>query len=161
MNKSLKQTQREINDLENGFGGVYSQIKGILSELEKGSTPAKSITKEFRSQERIVRKLKDDQQGINKLSLKELKTLQSKQKSSSAEITINAKRIVASQNLGNLTGAALDSKLKQLQVDEKLTEEGAAMVRGYKEGFSVLQETDDLNRKTNKRIAKENVLKLL
>ena len=152
MNKSLKQTQREINDLENGFGGVYSQIKGILSELEKGSTPAKSITKEFRSQEKIVRKLKDDQQGINKLSLKELKTLQSKQKSSSAEITINAKRIVASQNLGNLTGAALDSKLKQLQVDEKLTEEGAAMVRGYKEGFSVLQETDDL---IAKRIKKE------
>lgn len=155
MNKSLKQTQREIADLENGFGGVYDQIKGILAELDKGATPTKSITKEFRSQERIVRKLKDDQLGINKLSLKELKTLQSKQKSSSEEITTNAKRIIASQNLGNLNGTALDLKLKQLQADEKITEEGAAMVRGYKEGFSVLKETDAL---IEARIKKEEVL---
>ena len=155
MNKSLKQTQREIADLENGFGGVYDQIKGILAELDKGATPTKSITKEFRSQERIVRKLKDDQLGINKLSLKELKTLQSKQKSSSEEITTNAKRIIASQNLGNLNGTALDLKLKQLEADGKITEEGAAMVRGYKEGFSVLKETDAL---IEARIKKEEVL---
>ena len=155
MNKSLKQTRREIDDLENGFGGVYDQIKGILAELDKGATPTKSITKEFRSQERIVRKLKDDQLGINKLSLKELKTLQSKQKSSSEEITTNAKRIIASQNLGNLNGTALDLKLKQLEADGKITEEGAAMVRGYKEGFSVLKETDAL---IEARIKKEEVL---
>ncbi len=155
MNKSLKQTRKEIDDLENGFGGVYDQIKGILGELSKGSTPTKSITKEFRSQERIVRKLKDDQAGINKLSLSELKTLQSKQRSSAEEINISAKQIIASQNLENLSGKALDLKIEQLIKDKKLTEEGAAMVRGYKEGFTVLSETDKL---IEKRIAKEEKL---
>ena len=78
MNKSLAESKRRADDLESGFGGIYDRLKGITEELTKSQSPQKIITKEFNSQTRIVRKLKDDQQGINKLSMKELQDLKSK-----------------------------------------------------------------------------------
>ena len=88
MGKSVKQTKKDLNDLERGFGGIYNEVKGILSELTKIGTPTKDITKEFRVQEKLLTKLKSDQQGFHKLSLSELKTLKEKQNISAQNIKV-------------------------------------------------------------------------
>ncbi len=152
MNKSLDESKRRAEDLEKGFGGIYEQLKGITEELSKSQSPQKIITKEFNSQTRIVRKLKDDQQGINKLSLKELQTLKSKQASSKDLINTEGKRLVEANRMKTLEGESLEAALKRKLAAGKITEEEAAIIRGYKEGFSVL---DDIEGKLDQRIAKE------
>ena len=152
MNKSLAESKRRADDLEAGFGGIYDQLKGITEELTKSQSPQKIITKEFNSQTRIVRKLKDDQQGINKLSMKELQDLKSKQASSKDLIQTEGKRLVEANRMKTLEGESLDKAIDRKIAAGQITEEEAAIIRGYKEGFSVL---DDIEGKLDQRIAKE------
>ena len=155
MNKSLAESKRRADDLESGFGGIYDRLKGITEELTKSQSPQKLITKEFNSQTRIVRKLKDDQQGINKLSMKELQDLKSKQASSKDLIQTEGQRLVAANRMKTLEGEALEAKIKTKLANNEISEEEAAIIRGYKEGFSVL---DDIEGKLDQRIAKEKNL---
>ena len=152
MGKSVKQTKKDLNDLERGFGGIYNEVKGILSELTKTGTPTKDITKEFRVQEKLLTKLKSEQQGFSKLTLSELKTLKEKQNISAQNIRDRAKDLIISSRMKTLSGEALDAAIKRKLASGKISEEEAAIIRGAKEGFKVLEDT---NKALNKRIAFE------
>ena len=152
MGKSVKQTKKDLNDLERGFGGIYNEVKGILSELTKVGTPTKDITKEFRTQEKLLTKLKNDQQGFGKLSLKELKTLKEKQNISAQNIRDKAKDLILAQGMKEVNGDSLNAVIKHGIENGKISEEQAAIIRGAKEGFTVLKETND---ELDNRITKE------
>ena len=130
MNKSLAQTQREIAELDRGFGGIADEIEGILKELGKSKDPIKIATKELGIQEKIARKLRDDQAGISKLSLSELKSLQSKQKSSQDIIKAKTDELKLDLGLTNSTEEQVKAELKRLQngtAEEKKKAELLAM----------------------------------
>ena len=153
MQKTVQQTKRDIADLEKGFGGVYDQVKGILSELTKAGTPTKDVTKQFRTQEKILQKLKNEQQGFGKLTTKELKTLREKQNISAQNIRDRSKDLIIANRMKTLSGDALDKAIKRKLANKQISEEDAAIIRGAKEGFKVLDDTDKL---IGERLEKEN-----
>ena len=155
MGKSVKQTKKDLNDLERGFGGIYNEVKGILSELTNTGTATKDVTKEFRVQEKLLTKLKSDQQGFHKLSLSELKTLKEKQNISAQNIRDRSKDLIVANRMKTLSGDALDKSIKNKLLKEKITEEDAAIIRGAKSGFKILKDTND---ELNKRITKEKTI---
>jgi hypothetical protein len=160
LNGSLKNAYHEAEKLEKGFGGVYSEIQSILGELNKSENAANKVTKAFKGVERIARDLKDDQQGYNKLSIKELETRQKKLKSAQAETNLQASRLKEEKKSlllgedGNvLRGSDLRQRLQSLQIAGDITEEEQSILNGQEEGFSVLKRT---NKQLQDRIDKEN-----
>lgn len=156
---SIDNAKKEARELERGFGGVYGQIQGILGELNKSETATNKVTKAFKGVERVARDLKDDQQGFNNLSVKELKDRQKKLVSAQAEAKFQADRIKAQQesnlldaNGNKLRGGALSQRLRSLEAQGKISAEEASILRGQEEGFSVIEET---NRLLQERIDKE------
>jgi archaellum component FlaC len=146
LNGSLKNAYHEAEKLEKGFGGVYSEIQSILGELNKSENAANKVTKAFKGVERIARDLKDDQQGYNKLSIKELETRQKKLKSAQAETNLQASRLKEEKKSlllgedGNvLRGSDLRQRLQSLQIAGDITEEEQSILNGQEEGFSVLR----------------------
>jgi len=114
MNKSLAQTRREIEELDRGFGGIAEEIGNILTELGKANTPIKESTKQLGIQEKIARKLRDDQAGINKLSLKELEALKSKQASSQDIIKSKSDQLLKDAGLENSSKKQIENEIKRL-----------------------------------------------
>lgn len=163
MGKAIRQAKKDADDLEAGFGGILNTIQGTLKELQKTNDPVKKITKEFRSQESITRKLKDDQSGINKLSLDELKTLEKKALSNRDEINSQAEIIKQKfagldldKNGNKLAGGALRQRLAGLSEEEKkkrgITEADEEI---FMMGKATNNVNDELIKKLEERIEKE------
>lgn len=157
---SIDSATRSAQDLEKGFGGVYGEIQGILGELNKSENASNKVTKAFKGIERVARDLKDDQQGFNKLSIKELQIRQKKLKSAQEEAITQAARIKTQQqsnlldrNGNELRGGALSQRLRSLEIQGKISAEEAAILRGQDQGFKVIEETNQL---LQDRIDKEN-----
>ena len=155
MNKSLAQTRREIDKLEGGFVGIQQEIKGILDELTKTKNPTQSITKELGIQERITRKLKDDQLGISKLSMKELQTLKSKQQSSQEQVKLETKRLSDHVKINLENKEEVDTRIEQLR---KGTDKQKQMAEILSMSLDEENVQKRLNDEIDKRIAKEKVL---
>ena len=164
---SIDDATRSAQDLERGFGGVYSEIQGILGELGKSENATNKVTKAFKGIERVARDLKDDQLGYNKLSIKELKLRQKKLKSDQEEAIIQS-NIVKSRYEGAkaletgllrgrdgrlLNKSALELRAKSLNTTVEQLKADAEIVGQQKQGFQVIQETDRL---LQDRIDKEN-----
>ena len=152
MNKSLAQTRREIAELDKGFGGIAEEIDAILNELGKTKDPIKISTKELGIQGKIARQLRDDQAGINKLSLNELKALKSKQASSQAIIKEKQDELKAQLGLENSTEEQIKAEIKRLAngtEEEKKKAELLAMSMDEENVQNRLADAID------KRIAKE------
>ena len=167
LNGSLKNAYREAEKLEKGFGGVYSEIQSILGELNKSENAANKVTKAFKGVERIARDLKDDQQGYNKLSLKDLELRQAKLISAQTEINLQAKLVKSQYEGGKYAADALlqnekgkflsDKKIKdrakELGISEQQLRADAEILGQQEKGFRVIRETNQL---LKDRIDKEN-----
>ncbi len=134
LDSSIESAVREADKLQTGFGGVYSEIQSILSELNKSENATNKVTKAFKGVERIARDLKDDQIGYNRLNIDELKTRQKKLKSASEEARFQAD-LVKSQYAGT---KALETGLLRGR-DGKLLNESALKVRANSLGVTVEQ----------------------
>ena len=142
-------------ELEGGFVGIQQEIKGILDELTKTKNPTQSITKELGIQERITRKLKDDQLGISKLSMKELQTLKSKQQSSQEQVKLETKRLSDHVKINLENKEEVDTRIEQLR---KGTDKQKQMAEILSMSLDEENVQKRLNDEIDKRIAKEKVL---
>ena len=163
---SIDNAIREADKLQSGFGGVYSEIQSILSELNKSENATNKVTKAFRGVERIARDLKDDQQGFNRLTIDELKTRQKKLKSQAEEARVQSNIVksryegTAALETGLLRGrdgkllneSALKVRARNLGVTVEQLKADAEIVGQQEEGLRVIEET---NAKLEERIQKE------
>ena len=152
LNDQIELAREKASRLEEGFGGIYENIVGIVSELKKKNTQADLATKAFSKIQSITQKLKYDQQGLNELSLKELKNAQKKLDSLQSEAREQAASIMREKNLESGTEAQIAADIRRKLLLGSITEEEAAIVRGAKEGFPVFEE---LNSKLKKRLELE------
>lgn len=164
---SIDSATRSAQDLEKGFGGVYSEIQSILGELNKSESATNKVTKAFKGIERIARDLKDDQQGFNRLSINELKTRQKKLKSAQEEVNIQAELVKKQYEGGSyeadkllldkkgrqLSNERIKKRARELGISEQQLRADAEIVGQQKKNFRVIDETDQL---LQKRIDKEN-----
>lgn len=159
LNQAIADAKKEAASLEEGFGGIDSTIKSIVSELKKGNEASSLASKAFRGIQNITEKLKYDQQDISKLSLEQLKRQKDKLKEYQQEIRDQSKIIsekvqglILDKNGNQLAGTALQSRLDRLKLDGKISESEESIYKAAKENFSIFEETNKL---LGERIQKE------
>jgi hypothetical protein len=163
---SIEKAKEEALRLESGFNGVYGEIQGIVSELSSTESATKKVEKAFKGISSITRDLRNDQNGLYQLSLKDLKKRQEKLRDLDAEARYQADIVAQryegtkAQQTGLLYGkdnkilneGALKVRAKSLGITVKQLENDAAILVGKKEEFKALT---DVNIELEKRIKKE------
>ena len=163
---SIEKAKEEALRLESGFNGVYGEIQGILSELSSTESAANKVTKAFRGVSNITRDLRNDQNDIYKLTLKDLKKRQEKLRDLNEEVKYQAGLVEQrykgekAEQTGLLYGkdnkilneGALKMRATSLGITVRQLKNDAAILAGKKEEFSVLQA---VNKELEDRIEEE------
>jgi hypothetical protein len=144
LTSQIEKARRDAASLEAGFGGIYETVKSIVGELKEGNKPINLATSAFRKLQSSAEKLKLDQQGINKLTKKQLEEEQKKQKIYQQTIRDQATEIMRQNVLTGLRADALENALARRVATGRMSEAEAAMVRAAREGFSIFEETNQL-----------------
>lgn len=155
LSRAISDAQDEAAKLDAGFGGIYKTVQNIVSELKKGNEPINLATSAFRKLQSSAEKLKLDQQGLNKLTKKQLEEEQKKQKIYQQTIREQAIQIMQDNSLLTLSGGMLENSLRRRVEAELMTEAEAAIVRAAKEGFEIFEEINTLLEKTVENREKE------
>ena len=156
---ALAGVQKKVNDLEEGFGGITSAIGASLAEMSKTDSASNRTMKAMRGIRNITSDLANDQAGLTRLSLKELKTKQDRLKSLSKEAKEQAeiassqyKTFLVDKNGNQLQGAALVTKRKYLLENDKEFQKISEIYAAHEDGLGIL---DEAIKKTSKRISHE------
>jgi len=148
LNAAISDAQRKAVELEEGFGGINETIQEIVNELNKGNDAASLATKAFKGIRGITENLKYDQQEINELSLKELKTQQTKTAKFQQQIRDQAKILQKQFGITNLAK-------EDLSIRDDINDNEKAILKAAKEGFPIFEE---INNKLKERIIKEKII---
>jgi hypothetical protein len=159
LTRAIADAQDQAAKLEAGFGGIKTQIEGIVRELTDSVKPINLATSAFRKMQSSVEKLKYDQQGISRLNRTQLEQEQKKQKiyqqtvRDQALSLIQDKQSLLNDRNGNaLQGAALSQRLRALVITGQITEQEEAVIRAAKQGFKIF---DEVNKLLDTRLVKE------
>jgi len=142
---ALKEAERETAKIKTTFADLEGEVKGIVSEMGNWGTATSKATKAFRNIADITQKLTYDEKGLSELSKKDLERLQKQIKINKEELIVTSKSIQAKYKINELSEEAIKSAVG-------IKDEEAAILRGYLNQFSVI---DDINEQTNKRLASE------
>jgi hypothetical protein len=74
----VKSLRQELQEATNDISGIASGFKNVVQEMQKTSKPLADAKKSFNALSGLAQKLQNDQVGINKLSKKELISIQDK-----------------------------------------------------------------------------------
>jgi hypothetical protein len=96
----LKESHKVMKLMDEDAESLTSSFKSIVEEVKSTNTLYSNSTKSLSSMTSIAGKLRDHQQGLNNLSTKQLKSLQSKLKSEEANLKTNAKLLASSTSEG-------------------------------------------------------------
>ncbi len=148
----VDELDKQLDNVGKNAKGYYETLIGLNGAIKKQNENL-NITKRATNQiQGIAEKLKDDQEGINRLSAKELKQLQQKYKSQLSNFQIANKSILLGKDGEKLNEANLKKRLASLLVAEKITEGHADLIMEMQAESSVLT---DINQKLADREAKE------
>jgi hypothetical protein len=141
----LSDVRDTVEDLNQGFSGVYDEVKNIVNELGRGSKSIKDSTQAMNGLESIVSKLKSDQKGYTDLNLKQLKQEKSKLQIYQEQIKAAAERLTKEKGIANLAN-------ENLSLRRDLTAEEIAVLRAAQDNFAVFDRTNNL---LNQRLEEE------
>jgi hypothetical protein len=74
----VKSLRQDLQDATNDISGISSGFKNVVQEMQKTSKPLADAKKSFNALSGLAQQLQNDQVGINKLSKKELISIQDK-----------------------------------------------------------------------------------
>ena len=158
----VKSLRQELQDATNDISGIASGFKNVVQEMQKTSKPLADAKKSFNALSGLAQKLQNDQVGINKLSKKELISIQDKikaekenqktlytnlkQKYDANSITdrelaalVEIEGTLANENV--LYNDLLTTAKKRLAEEEKISDAmglGGAMIGGLKSALDKL-----------------------
>tara|TARA_B110000238_G_scaffold61081_1_gene66865 strand:- start:7605 stop:10580 length:2976 start_codon:yes stop_codon:yes gene_type:complete len=148
----VDELDKQLDNVGKNAKGYFETLIGLNGAIKK-QNESLNITKRATNQiQGIAEKLKDDQEGINRLNAKELAQLQQKYKSQLSNFQIANKEILLGKDGEKLNEANLKKRLASLLVAEKITEGHADMIMEMQAESSVLT---DINQKLADRTAKE------
>jgi hypothetical protein len=108
-------------------------LREINAELGNQANYIRESSKAYSSLENIARQFQNNEEGISKLSEKQLKNLREKTANSVKELSRNAQLLKNQKQLTDLSEAALNAQ-------QNLTEEHKSLLRGLREGFQIENE---------------------
>jgi hypothetical protein len=148
----VDELDKSLDNVGKNAKGYYETLIGLNGAIKK-QNEGLNITKRATSQiQGIAEKLKDDQEGINRLTAKELAQLQQKYKSQLSNFQIANKEILLGNDGKKLNEANLKKRLASLLVAKKITEGHVDLIMEMQAESSVLT---DINQKLTDRGEKE------
>jgi hypothetical protein len=157
---ALEGITNKAYNLEEGFGGITAAISASLKEMSKTDSAASQVVKSMRGIKGITNSLADDQAGLTRLSLKELRTQQDKLASLSKTAKLQSSALREEFGLSSknekLNSSQLamrlntSEKFKHLREDEK--NKIMEILQAENEGLPVL---DEASKKVAERIKHE------
>lgn len=137
--QGLRQVSRDLGD---SFSDIYESIRSIVDEFKNAGTTSRSITSESNKILSISRKLRDNEDGIAELNLNQLRSLESKAKSSFKELGYLGERLKQESGLVDLSEKSINNALLQ----QRITEKQAAQLRAYRDGLANDQFNESLSK---------------
>lgn len=152
MTMLIGEAKDDIELLEGGFIGIHKSLSNVTAEMAKTNKHASNVLKTFNGVEGVVKTLKYDQEGLEKLTKKQLELQKTKFQKLQNEAKLSIS-LLKDQKIGNkLQGEALDKKIESLLLAKELTEQEAAMIRAGESEISVF---NDINKLLEDRIRTE------
>ena len=149
--QNAKDLNNELDETQSKFGDLRETLGSINSELGKKINRVKDASKAYTTLGSIAQKFQSQEEGISRLSDKQIKQLQEKAKIQVSEITrasellaADKTRAATGKDIFSLNGAAFNQTLKSLVEKKKITSEEEALIRAKKSGFQVEKETLEL-----------------
>jgi len=159
MTVSLEKAKEKADNLEEGWGGIAGAVGAAVAEMKRSESATNRTVKAMVGIRNISDELKQDQQGLRDLSLKNLQSKKDKLVILTQEAKEQAKlsteeynQVAFGKNNYKLSGAALTSRLKKLGISKKEFESMKSIAEASKEELKNLDEAND---KIEERIKKE------
>ena len=139
--------------------GYFQTLIGINGELKKSNEPLNITKKTTQQLQNIGEQLKNDQEGITRLNVKQLNQIKEKYLSQVSSLKLANRQYILENNirdgeveLRELSGAALAQRLKSLVLQKKITQAHADTIAEYTAEQNVL---NDMESSIERRIQKE------
>jgi len=107
MELAIDRARENAYKLSQGFVGIREELEGVLSGLGDQDSAIKKATRSLRKIKNIYEKLESDQLGISRLNLKELKTLDKKNKEEQKYLKLQISELKGKKNLTDEEAEAL------------------------------------------------------
>jgi chaperonin cofactor prefoldin len=147
---ALDGVNARVEALNSSFSDLQSQLQASLDELKKGPDATSRLKSGFQGVLNEVKKLTYEEEGINKLSIKELETLRIKATQKARDGLAAAKELTNGINLQRMANGMVD---KQTISYQNLSEAQKFAIAQIEKEDETLQ---GINDKIDVRIAKEN-----
>ena len=158
LNSGLRDAKRELDDINGDLNETIIGFKKTVDEIKNTNSGLSLANKTFSGLSDLTRKLKSDQAGINELSGKELKNIQSQAKEKREDLKV-------SKDLLTSRIAELKELEKKEPLNAKQKKELTESISASKAVKNELREQDTLstliNGKLNQRIAQETRIEKL
>jgi hypothetical protein len=149
--QNAKDLNNELDETQSKFGDLRDTLGSINSELGKKINRVKDASKAYTTLGSIAQKFQSQEEGLSRLSDKQIKQLQEKAKIQVSEIArasellaTDKTRAATGKDIFSLNGAAFNQTLKSLVEKKKITSEEEALIRAKKSGFEVENKTLEL-----------------
>ena len=129
VDSKIKKATGSVRGLGGAFGDLNSQLKENLAELSKSNNALNDGKKAYRSIVGEVRKLADEEDGIYRLTQKQLEISSSRTQSSLKELKIAGQRLSSKYGLLNASKQEALENIKNLESTGEIKEEEAAILR--------------------------------
>ena len=158
LNSGLRDAKRELDDINGDLNETIIGFKKTVDEIKNTNSGLSLANKTFSGLSDLTRKLKSDQAGINELSGKQLKNIQSQAKEKREDLKV-------SKDLLTSRIAELKELEKKEPLNAKQKKELTESISASKAVKNELREQDTLstliNGKLNQRIAQETRIEKL
>lgn len=159
MNKSIRTAKKEAQEFEEGWGGIAGAIGAAVAEIKRSESATNRTAKAMIGIRNIAEELKQDQQGLRDLNLKDLQSKKDKLAVLTEEAKAQAKlsteeynQVAFGKNNTKLAGAALTARLKKLGISKQEFRMMESIAAASSED---LKNLDEANEKIKERIKEE------
>jgi hypothetical protein len=153
---ALQGVNRQLNSMSSELDGIVGAFKSTVNEISKSNNALNSTKNTFRGLTSLTQQLRNDQEGINKLNEKDLKSLISKVQAKKKELEDNKSQLEQRKQVlieENRSGQAIGAQARKNREEIGLINNALQAVNSeYQEGVGLSQ---DLIEAAQKRIEQE------
>jgi hypothetical protein len=153
---ALQGVNRQLNSMSSELDGIVGAFKSTVNEMSKSNNALNSTKNTFRGLTSLAQQLRNDQEGINKLNEKDLKSLISKVQAKKKELIDNKSQLEQRKQAlieENRSGQAIGAQAKKNREEIGLINNALQAVNSeYQEGVGLSQ---DLIEAAQERIKQE------
>ncbi len=136
-----KEALKAAQELEGVFGSMRERIRANAKELGTFSNPAKEAQGLYKQLDAQLIKLQNQEEGISRLTDKQLKDTRAKSQEIVREISSKAQELIIERGLDQLSGEQLKKAAQRLELSGAITEAQSSLLQGQAAEFDAEQET--------------------